>query len=95
MVDSFKSFFAIYKYIPTLVKKNPPISEYSLHFLFGYCIAMKSPEIPMYLKIERLKTATSLINVLRPSDAIYNICSGNGLLPDSINPLPEPMLTFH
>ena len=34
---------------------------------------------------------------LLPSDAIrwVNISSGNGLLPDGITPLPEPMLTNH
>ena len=43
-----------------------------------------------------------LINSLRLSDATYmvsgilvNIGSGNGLLPDSTKPLPEPMLTYH
>ena len=39
---------------------------------------------------------TFIVNSLWPSDAIYvNIGSGNGLLPDSTKPLPDPMLTYY
>ena len=30
-----------------------------------------------------------------PVTQYYNIGSGNGLLPDGIKPLPEPVLTYH
>ena len=42
-----------------------------------------------------------VINSLGPSDTMWRqeiwvtIGSGNGLLPDGIKPLPEPMLTYH
>ena len=29
------------------------------------------------------------------TEILVNIGSGNGLLPDSTKPLPEPMLTYH
>ena len=48
----------------------------------------------------RVFTGTAGFNALRPSDTIWrqiwvNIGSGNGLMPDSTKPLPEPMLTDH
>ena len=40
------------------------------------------------------KLSMAWVNSLWPSDALVNIGSGNGLLPDGTKPLPEPMLTY-
>ena len=39
----------------------------------------------------------TFLELIGPGDAIwrYNTSSGNGFMPDSINPFPEPMLTFN
>ena len=56
--------------------------------------------VPNYLTCRGPCPHTFEINSLGPSDTIaaeiwVNTGSGNGLLPDSTKPLPEPMLTYH
>ena len=35
------------------------------------------------------------LNSLWPNGTEVNLGTGNGLLPNGTNPLPEPMLTYH
>ena len=66
----------------------------------GDILYLNFRNVPNYLICRGPCPHTFEINSLGPSDTIateiwVNTGSGNGLLPDSTKPLPEPMLTYH
>ena len=68
---------------------------YLMWFQVQFCFSQVIEKADRILQFSHFVNSFRRSNAIEMAEILVNISSGNGLLPDSTKPLPEPMLTDH